>query len=152
MREIHGNIKVVQMIDPVTITADTAPADGADTDGYNALELIALIGESGDTLSGSVKIDIILEESDDDTTYTAVTDTNDVIVFADGVAAAPDATGIIATIDAAAEDDVKIRCGYIGNKRYAQLRFDVTGTHTNGTPVAMLALLGNPSIVPTSDV
>ncbi len=152
-RDLHNNIKVVQLIDPIVGNNDSegTPANGLDTRGFDSAELIALIGQSGDTLSGSVKIDVKLEESDDDTTYTAVTDANDVLLAADGVAATPDANGIVATIDAAAEDETKVRVGYVGTKRYARLIFDFTGTHTNGIPLALLGILGHPHERPVTD-
>ncbi len=98
-----------------------------------------------------VKVDVKLQDSDDDTTYTAVTDANDVLVAADGVAAAPDVNGIVATIDAAAEDETRIRLGYVGNKRYARLIFDFTGTHSTGLPLALLGILGHPHLRPVTD-
>lgn len=152
MRDLHSNIKVVQLLAPIVVNNDTegTPANGLDTKGFGAAELVALLGVSGDTLSGSVKIDVKLQESDDDSTYTAVA-ADDALVGSDGVAAAPDANGIIATIDAAAEDETKIRVGYIGGKRYVRLILDTTGTHTNGTPAAILGILGHPSLAPTSD-
>ncbi len=154
MRNIHSHIKVVQLLDPIVGNNDAEglPAAGLDTRGFDSVELIALLGLSGDTLSGSVKVDVIIEDSDDDTTYAPVTDTNLVLVGSDGVAAAPDSSGIVATIDDAAEDEIKIRVGYIGPKRYVQLKFDFTGTHTNGIPIAMLGILSHAHLVPTSDV
>ena len=153
MRELHSNIKAVTMIAPIVGNNDTegTPAAGADLKGFNSCELIAMCGVSGDTLSGSVKVDIILEESDDDSTWTAVTDANDVVFASDGTVAAPDSNGLIATIDDAAEDPDTFRIGYIGNKRYARLRFDFTGTHTNGMPISSMAILGHPAKAPTSD-
>jgi hypothetical protein len=141
MKDLHNNIKVTQTLDPVVGTADVSMT-GVDTYGYDSLELIALIGESGDTLSGSVYFDVYLEESSDNSTFTAVA-AADALIAADGVAAEPVA-GLIATIDAAAEDDIKLRVGYIGSLRYARLRLDFTGTHTNGIPVAGLAVQGCP--------
>lgn len=55
-----------------------------------------------------------------------------------------------ATIDDAAEDDAVIRFGYKGNKRYLQAVATATGSHSNGTPMAVLALLGSPSQAPVA--
>jgi hypothetical protein len=146
-RELHSNIKVVQLLAPIVGNNDTegTPTNGLDTRGFDSAELVALLGDSGDTLSGSVKVDIVLEDSDDDVTYAPVTAASSVRYASDGVAAAPDSNGIIATIDAAAEDTRKIRVGYMGTKRYVRLKFDFTGTHTNGIPIAMLGILGHGS-------
>ncbi len=146
-RDLHSNIKTVQLIDPIVgnNTAEGTPAAGLDTRGFDSAELIGLFGDSGDTLSGAVKIDVILEDSDDDAAYAAVTDPNVALVGSDPIAAAPDSSGIVATIDAPAEDSRKIRVGYVGSKRYARLRYVFTGTHTNGIPIAQLGLLSHGS-------
>jgi len=154
MRDLHNNIQVVPLIDPIVGNNDTegTPANGLDTQGFDSAELIALLGQSGDTLSGAVKVDVVIEDSDDDTTYDPVTNADYVLVAADGVTAAPDGTGLIATIDDPAEDETKIRIGYVGPRRYVQLRFDFTGTHTNGIPIALLGILGHAHERPVSDV
>lgn len=153
-RDLHSNVKVVQLIDPIVgnNTAEGTPSAGLDTKGFDSAELIALLGDSGDTLSGSVYVEVIIEDSDDDTTYTAVTSSDFVIWQSDGVAAAPNGSGVVATIDAPAEDSRKIRVGYLGSKRYVQLKLAFTGTHTNGIPIAELGVLGNAHQRPTSDV
>lgn len=150
-KDLHHNIRVEQLLKPATVTTDATPANGLDTFGFESAELVALIGQSGDTLSGSVKLDVVLEDSDDDSTYAAVTNADYVLVDADGVTAEPDSSGIIATVDAAAEDETKVRIGYRGPKRYCRLKFDLTGTHSNGIPVAELGILGHPRHGPCSD-
>ena len=153
IRTIHSTIKVVQLLAPVVGNNDTegTPATGLDTRDADSAELIALLGNSGDTLSDTVKVDLILEDSDNNTTFAAVTDANSVIVASDGVAVLPDSNGIVATIDAPAEDTRKIRVGYLGTKRYARLRFKFTGTHTNGIPIAEIGILGHVHAAPTAD-
>lgn len=154
MRDLHSNIKVVSLIDPIVGNNDTeggSSAAGLDTLGFGSAELIAQIGTSGDTLSGSVKIDIILEDSTDDSTYTAVTDSNLVLFGSNSNTSAPDSSGIIATVDGTADDNLHYRVGYLGTSRYVRLRLDFTGTHTNGTPIAVMGVLSNASRAATSD-
>lgn len=131
----------VQVLDPVVVTADTV-LTGTDTADCNAVTLNVLVGESGDTLSGTVYFDYILETSEDNSTWAAVTD-NDVVI-----GQTVDSSGIFATIDAAAEDDVVLSVGYIGYARYVRVNIDATGTHTNGTPMAALAVKGNLQLAP----
>jgi hypothetical protein len=152
-RDLHNNIKVVQLIDPIVGNNDSegTPANGLDTRGFDSAELVAAFGVSGDTLSGSVKVDIVLQDSDDDAAYSAVTDANDVLVAADSGVSAPDANGIIASVDAAAKDEIKYRIGYRGTKRYCRLFLDFTGTHTNGVPIAEWGILGHPHERPSTD-
>ena len=108
-------------------------------------------GESGDTLSGSVKLDLVLQHSDDGSSWSDVTSASDVLVNADSGVSAPDANGIFRTIDAAAEDDAKYRIGYVGGKRYSRISLDFTGTHTNGFPLCAAAVLGHAEQAPVSD-
>ena len=154
-RDLHSNIKVVSLIDAVVVNNDSegTPANGLDTKGFASAELIANIGTSGDGLSSSpeVSIKVTLEDSDDDATYAAVTDSGYVLVGSNSNAAAPDSNGVVATLDSASEDNATVRVGYVGPKRYVRMRLDVTGTHTNGTPCSILGLLGHPSQAPTSD-
>lgn len=140
MKDLHNNIKVVQALDPATVTAD-ANGSGIDRQGFCAVEHIVSVGESGDTLSGSVYIELVIQESSDNSTWADVTAAADVLVGADGISAAPDSSGVFATVDAAAEDDRHFRIGYRGSERYSRVQVDVTGTHTNGTPIAVLAVL-----------
>ena len=143
MRDVHNNVALQQCLDPVVATADKNGA-GVDLQGYDGCELAALIGQSGDTLSSSAKIDIKIEESDDNSTFSAVTSADDVL------GGTPDSSGIFATIDAATEDEAVYRIGYVGGKRYARITLDFTGTHSNGTPVAILAVKGRPAMAPAS--
>lgn len=150
MRDLHNNVKFVQAVDPAVLTADTNGAT-IDRQGFESVEHIVFAGESGDTLSGSVKLDLVLQHSDDGSTWSDVTSAADVLVNADSGVSAPDANGIFRTIDAAAEDDAKYRIGYIGGKRYSRVQLDFTGTHSNGIPLCVAAVLGHAEQAPVSD-
>lgn len=137
MRDLYNNLNVVQTVDPVVATADVNGA-GVDRQGYDSVLHIVNVGESGDTLSGSVYMDLILQDSPDNSTWTDVTDAN----YING-AFTDSANGIFATIDDAAEDDAVHKIGYRGPERYSRVVYDITGTHTNGTPMSMTAIRGN---------
>ena len=66
-----NNIAVTQVLDPATSTA-TVNTSGVDTAGTNGAMINVLVGESGDTLSGSVKWDLILQDSSDNSSFSAV--------------------------------------------------------------------------------
>jgi len=127
MKDLANNLTVLQLVDPVTVTSDTNSAS-IDTQFDNGAMLIVNVGESGDTLSGSVKFDYILQDSSDDSSFSAVTST-DYVTWG-----TVDSSGIFATIDAAAEDDAVHKIGYVGPNRYVRVVIDATGTHSNGTP------------------
>lgn len=144
MRDLHSHLSKTLMLTPIVgnNTTEGTPSTALDLRGYGSAELIALIGVSADTLSGSVKIDVVLEDSSDNTTFAPVTEAT----YALG--ATPDGSGIIATVDDAAEDAVLVGVGYVGPQRYVRLRLVFTGTHTSGTPVAMVGLRGHAELSP----
>jgi hypothetical protein len=143
IRDFENNIKHTQVLDPVVLTTDT-DCDGVDLLGYGSCAFYVMVGESGDTLSGTVYIELEVEESDDDSTYSDCADA----VVTNTVSG--NNTGTFAKIDAAAEDDAVYMCEYRGSKRYARVVINVSGTHSNGTPIAVLALRGKPTAAPVS--
>ena len=72
MRDLANNISVAQSLAPAVRTAD-ANGTGIDLQGFESATIVVDTGAEGVTLSGSVKIDFILEESSDNSTFTAVT-------------------------------------------------------------------------------
>lgn len=147
-RDMHSNILPVRMIDPIVGNNDTegTPVTAQlDTRGFQSAEILIYFGISGDTLSGSVKVDVILQDSADGSTWAAVTDTNFALVGSNSRVTAPTGAGLVATIDAAAEDPDLLSIGYVGPQRYVRCLLDFTGTHTNGIPIAMIGLLINGS-------
>jgi len=150
MKDLHNNIKVVQALIPAVVTAD-ANGSGIDRQGFEMVEHIVVMGNSGDTLSGSVLIELVLQDSPDNSVWSDVILAKQVLVGADGISVAPSATGVFATIDAPAEDSRHFRIGYRGGERYTRIQVDLTGTHTNGTPISVIAVLGSPEQAAVTD-
>lgn len=143
LRDNYSTQKVTQLLTPATRTAD-ANSSSVDTQGYDSLLLVALEGASGDTLSGSVKTEYEVEHSDDNSTWSDCADA-DLLHVVTGTN-----TGCFAVIDDAAEDDTRYITGYRGTKRYVRVVRNITGTHTNGTPCAVLAIQGHASGTPVN--
>jgi hypothetical protein len=136
IQDLEGIVDVSQVVDPAVVTADV---NGASVDllGYEGVMFLVSVGQSGDTLSGSVKVELEVEESADDSTFddaedadlsTSVTGTN---------------PGTFGLIDDAAEDDAVYVTSYKGDgtkKRYVRPVINVTGTHTNGIPIGIVAV------------
>lgn len=137
MKDLANNLLAVQSLAPAVRTAD-ANGTGVDLQGFEGAMVIVDMGAEGDTLSGSVKIDYKLEESSDDSTYTAVTSSSSVT---DG---SVDSNGIFATFDANAEAPAVTGIGYVGGSRYIRVVADFTGTHSNGTPCSAMVIKGHP--------
>lgn len=135
MRDLYHNVLVTQHLNPVTSTT-TKTSTAIDLRGYNSAEVIFSLGLSGDTLSGSVFWTLKLQHSDDDSIYTdvALADLNN--------------TSATVVIDSSTEDETAYAFGYIGNKRYLKGVATPTGTHTNGTPIGIVALRGTPAYRP----
>lgn len=135
MRDLYHNILVTQHLDPVVATA-TKTSTVIDLQGYGSASVVFALGNSGDTLSGSVYWTLKLQHSDDDSSYADVT-TADII----------DALTSVAVNDPN-KDATVYSFGYCGSKRYLKAVATPTGTHSNGTPMGMLAMRGTPSLAP----
>jgi len=135
MRDLFNNVDVIEALEAIVVNNDTEGKSTAiDLKGYNSCVLAVTVGQSLDTLSGTVYHTIKLQHSDTSTDGD----------FAD--VAAADILGFgnatMALIDDPAEDGVTVSAGYIGSKRYVRVFVDTTGTHTNGTPIGAVAILG----------
>lgn len=139
-REINSELKIAQaVVNAVATTTVTSAA--IDTAGFNAATVVFDIGNSGDTLSGTVLWTLTLTESDTSGgSYITV--------------AAADLVGLGGAasyvIDAPTEDSLAVKIGYIGSKRYIKGVATATGTHTNGTPIGIVSVLGGASNAPVA--
>ncbi|WP_157266598.1 hypothetical protein [Azohydromonas aeria] len=147
MRDLFSNLALQQTLSPAVYTADQNGA-AVDRKGFDAILHVVNVGITADTLSGSVKIDFKLQESDDGATWNAVTRAYDVKQSTTAPYVAVDANGTFLTVDDNAEDDAVYKVGYIGNKRYSRVVADYTGTHTNGIELSMTAVKGYPASQP----
>ena len=107
MKDLANSISLVQSLAPAVRTSDTN-GTGVDLQGFESATVIVDTGAEGVTFSGSVKIDFKLEESSDDSTYTAVTSATAVT---DGTV---DSNGIFLTLDDNAETPQIATIGYVG--------------------------------------
>ena len=141
LRDLYSNVGPVQLLKPATYTSDQNSAS-VDLQNFNSCVLGAMVGASGDTLSGSVYILLELEESDDNSTWSDCADAS-LSAAVSGLN-----TGTFAKIDDAAEDEAMYFVGYKGNKRYVRVVLNVVGTHTNGTPAGLFAIKGDAEKLP----
>lgn len=137
MRDLANNLLAVQSLAPAVRSAD-ANGSGVDLQFFEGAFAIFDIGAEGDTLSSSVKIDVKLEHSDDNSSWSAVSSSSDVT---DG---SVDSDGIWATFDDNAEAPAVKGIGYVGGKRYLRVVADFSGTHSNGSPCSAMIIKGFP--------
>lgn len=137
MKDLYHNVLVTQVLNPaIATTAKTSST--IDVQGFNSMSVVFAVGQSGDTLSGSLYWTLKLQHSDDDSSYSDVG-------AADLISAAS-----TAVINAASLDEAAYSFGYAGAKRYIRAVATPTGTHTNGTPLGVVALRGNAAYSPVA--
>lgn len=125
------------------LTADTN-CTSVDLQGYRGCLLVACVATSGDaaSLSTTNMIELEVEESTDDSTFTDVADA-DLIGYVDGTN-----DGTFAVIDGAADDNACYEVQYIGDKRYVRPVVSFSGQHTNGTTISIAAIKLDPTYKP----
>ncbi|MEN6473756.1 MAG: hypothetical protein ABFD81_07075 [Syntrophaceae bacterium] len=135
MKDLHSNIDIVSVLDPVVVSA-TATHTDIDLAGFNSAELFIWLGlDAGSGLGESNYLTFTLYDSADGTTY-AVVETADVL------GAGTITSGVILTVDSTDEDNTLYHFGYVGGKRYLQLV--VTETGTVSCPMAIGVVKGHP--------
>ncbi len=133
LKDLFTRLGFASLLIPQVKTADVNSAT-FDLANKTGVVLIGYMGNSADTLSGSVYSEWEVEESDDDSSWNDVADA-DLTNYVDGAN-----DGTFAKVDAPAEDSAIFAVGYKGKKRYVRVVYNITGTHTTGTPVAILAV------------
>lgn len=143
MRDLVSRLAEVQVIGPAVLTADNTPA-ALDLAGFNSAMILLSVGAGGITFTTTNKIEFVVTHSDDDVTYTNVTD-------ADMQGVTGITSGIVRSLTAAkaAADTAPTELGYIGNKRYLKVLADFSGTHSTGTPISVVLVKGNGQYKPS---
>ena len=131
-------------MDPVVQNADV-DGETIDTRGFESVSVIFVVGFSADTLNITNKIELELEDSPNGGDWTDCEDA-DLTKSITGTN-----TGTAAKIDDPSEDDVVIAVGYVGDKRYVRGVLKFSGTHSTGTPIAIVGLLGHPLKSPVNE-
>jgi hypothetical protein len=128
-RDLYNNVDAVQSLAPAGRTA-TANGTGVDLSGYlSAMAEITL----GTWTDGTHTFEV--QESDDNSTYTAVADA--------------DLQGTEPVMDAADEDLTIHRIGYLGTKRYLRVIATVASA-TTGAVYGANILRGHPRHAPVN--
>ena len=142
LKDLKSNLTVSSLLIPAVRNADVNSAT-FDLKAALSAEVVVYLGDSADTLSGTNKIEIELEHSDDNSAWADCADAD-----IDSAVAATN-TGTFALVDAPGEDQAAFKCGYKGSKRYIRAVLNFSGTHTTGIPCAVVGLL-KPDTLPAS--
>jgi len=125
---IYTDLKVTEGMVTAVTNAD-ANLTAVDRKGYEEVMFHVSLGNSADTLSGSNYIELEVEESDDNSTFTDVANA-DLVRYVTG-----NNTGTFGVINAPTEDSTSFQTAYRGNSRYVRIVLSFTGTHSTGTPI-----------------
>jgi len=156
MRDLVSNLGLGDGIVSQVINSGGGAKDTGNVDlqGFNScLFLVDFGANGGDTLDDTNKFTVKLEHAADDgagspDTYEAV-ESADVIIPTVGGCSAP-SSGVVITVDDAAEDAKKYYFGYIGDRRFVKLTVTPNGTLTNGNPVCVAVVKGHASVLPVN--
>lgn len=141
--DLVSDVSASVLIGAATYSADTTPV-AVDLAGYQSATILIEVGAGGITFSGTNKIEFVLTESDDNSTFTNVA-AADVIHAPQSVS-----SGIVYSLTAAHASATVVRLGYKGSKRYLKLLADFSGTHGTGTPISAVLLAGAPLKAPVA--
>ena len=139
MRDQMNLIHPVTAVKPQTQTnADTAIVGPIiDRSGYESVTLVMLLG----TMTDANVVGVVTLEHGDDS---GLSDS--------AVPAAADLVGTLALMNFQYDDDIECRkIGYVGSKRYIRATITPTGNDSGALPVAMVAIMGNPTSSPTAN-
>lgn len=143
--DILHNVKFTLAKIPKIYTADQN-GTSADVKDFRLNGVLFVLGDSGDTLSGSVLINLKLQDSADNSTFADV-------AAADVLAKDVDGTSKYVNpviVDDPADDEKSYFLEYKGGKRYFRGVADFVGTHTNGTEVGIVNVQASPSNAPVT--
>jgi len=130
MRSLYGGIKSVVMRTPGTFGGGDGSTSSVDMQGFTALMISIAVGAFAFTSTN--KFQVIVKESDDNTTFTTVADAD-----LEGI----EATTTHRLYDLSATDAQTV-CDlhYRGTKRYVQCFLDESGTVS--VPISVTGVLG----------
>jgi hypothetical protein len=140
---LYTNLSAASLLVPAVRNSDTNSTGMDLRDSENAA-LLFHIGASADTLSGTNKIELEMQESDDDSTYTAVANA-DVNNYVTGTN-----VGTAKVVLSNATASQAYIMGYKGYKRYIRGVLNFSGTHTTGTPIGVIGLKGRNHLTPVN--
>jgi hypothetical protein len=127
-RDLYNTIKSTQSMAPAARTA-TANGTGVDLKGYHSAVAIIEVGARTD---GTHTFE--LQESDDNSTFTAVADA--------------DLQGTEPAVAASGDQNKVYELGYLGKKRYLRVKVTVSGA-TSGAVYGATIVTGTPAKAPT---
>lgn len=148
-KDLLNEIKSTVTIHAAVLSGNGTTTKGlaVDVSGYESATAVVVMGDSADTLSGSLYTTVSLLAS----TTTADADFVEVPIV-DMIGGTQGAAGEVAIINAPTEDKRVIQCGYRGGKQYLRVDCVRTGNHATGTPIGAAIVLSHARQTPAGAV
>ena len=137
MRDLKSGLAFDEALNAIEKGSDTN-CTAIDSQGFSSVVHVVNVGAPGITFSTSNKVDIELEHSDDNSTFTDVTSNTDV------TGGTVDSSGVFQTIDANGDCNKVYAIGYVGGKRYSRVVLNFSGTHGSNTIFGVMGVKGHP--------
>lgn len=147
-RNWYNNELVVQNMQLPAVRNADLNTGSLDTLGYDSAVIMFHVGLSADTINTTNKIELEIEESDDNSAWNDAPNAS--LVNPDTGAAgfvAATNVGTTVVIDSAAKDELIYAVRYAGSKRYVRAVLNFSGTHTTGTPIGVLGALAGKQVI-----
>jgi hypothetical protein len=138
-----SGLKFDESLNAIAKGADTN-GTAIDSQGFSSVTHVVNVGAPGITFSTTHKVEIELEHSDDNVTFTDVTSNTDVVGGTVGT------NGLWQTIDADGDCNAVYAIGYVGGKRYSRVVLNFSGTHGSNTIFGIVGVKGRPLSGPTA--
>jgi hypothetical protein len=132
----YYNLGYNMLLAPANRTAD-ANSSGLDLQNCDDATLVFVIGAIGDTMTGTNKLECEVQESDDNSTFTAVADAD----LTKTVTGTNTGTAASFTSGTTGQNSV-FMTGYKGSKRYIRGVANFSGTISTGTVVGVMGVTG----------
>jgi len=145
--DLESNCVFANSVAPV-VAGTAGDADGTTVDllNYRYCTFVGTSGAEGDTFGAAVYFEYQVEHSDDGSTWANCADAD----ITTSVTSTSGDTGVFALINADTETPAIHTTTYIGGKRYVRCVLLTGGTHSNGTPVAMLSIKHGAKVLPAA--
>lgn len=141
----YYNQAIVPLLAPAAARTASFTSASFDMQNYDAVTFAVNVGATGDTLNGTNRVELQVQESDDNVTFTAVADSDLVKVVTGG-----QASGTFGMLNAPGAVNQIYKTGYTGGKRYTRVTGANFGTTSSGTFIDVLAIGGRARYQPVA--
>ena len=139
IKDLASRTSSVPVIGPATFST-TQTSSAIDLAGFQSAVVEISVGAGGITFDGTNNINFELLHSDDGTNWVDI----DASVINGRDAPATTTGGVVLSLKTAHASPSVAEIGYIGGKRYLQVKANFNGTHGTGTPISAIVVKGNP--------